>query len=301
MSETLVTGGSGIIGLACVRELLGRGHTVTATYNSSKPEVAHERLEWHRFDLRTDDPAQFLSKTNAKRLVHLAWMSSTGGIWSSERNLGFALSSIEFFEAFANTAPDRMLGVGSCGEYDWATGLCVEAHTPLNASTAYGKSKNVARLGLEVLGAARGISTAWARPFFVYGPGEHESRIVANVASELASGREAACTHGFQIRDYTHIDDVGRGIVDLLESEFQGAMNIASGTPMRLRDIVDEIGSQLGLAHMIRYGAREALPHEPPIILADTTLARDVLGFTPRIDLETGIRSVLKPYLSGSR
>ena len=74
--------------------------------------------------------------------------------------------------------------------------------------------------------------------FFLYGPHEHPDRLVSSVILSLLRGEPAKCSHGRQIRDYMHVQDVANGLVALLDSDVRGAVNVSSGQATTLREIV---------------------------------------------------------------
>jgi len=83
---------------------------------------------------------------------------------------------------------------GSCAEYDWSrVEVCHERTSPLanesaKAVAAYAECKIALQQALEKSGRERGLSTAWGRLFFQFGPGEHPQRLVASVILDLLSG-----------------------------------------------------------------------------------------------------------------
>jgi nucleoside-diphosphate-sugar epimerase len=162
------------------------------------------------------------------------------------------------------------VGAGSCLEYDWNYGYCVEGKTPCTPHTVYGAAKHALQLVLTASAGADDLSVAWGRVFFLYGPGERPERLVPAVARALIAGERAKCSHGNQIRDYLFVDDVARAFVALLESDVTGPVNIASGQPLRLRDLVGRVGALIGRPDLIELGAVPAAPTDLPFVVADT-------------------------------
>jgi UDP-glucuronate 4-epimerase len=95
-------------------------------------------------------------------------------------------------------------------------------------------------------------------------------------------------------RDFTHIDDIVRGVLAALESAPAGfrAYNLGSGAPVDLRTLVDAIA--------LASGARPTIVHGPMQLgdvdatFADIARARSELGWQPRIALPDGLRSVVE-------
>jgi nucleoside-diphosphate-sugar epimerase len=123
----------------------------------------------------------------------------------------------------------------------------------------------------------------------MYGPYEHEERLVASVIRALLRHEPARCSHGNQIRDYLFVQDAADAFIALLESSVTGPINIAYGTPVALRDIVTRIGALLERPDLIHLGAIPAAPTDLPLVAADVAYARKVLSWTPRIDFDEGL------------
>ena len=84
-----------------------------------------------------------------------------------------------------------------------------------------------------------GVSTAWARIFFTFGPHEPLGRLVSDIASALVAGQVVETTAGQQERDYLYVADVASALVALTGSNLTGTINIASGESVPVRRIVD--------------------------------------------------------------
>src|SRR2546423_1664841 len=207
VSRVLLTGAAGFIGRQCVVALRERGFEVHAVSSSRDDEIA-ERVVWHRANLL--DPAQLervVSEVKADLLLHLAWYATPGVFWTSLENYRWVAASLHLFRAFVEAGGRRVVAAGSCAEYDWRTGVCSE-QTPLDPLSPYGVCKAALYKMLNSFATRAGISAAWGRVFFTFGPHENPSRLVAGVASALLSGRAAPCTDGTQARDFLHVTDI---------------------------------------------------------------------------------------------
>ena len=159
---------------------------------------------------------------------------------------------------------------GTCAEYEWgARGRFVERQTPLVPQTLYGAAKHGLGVVAQAYARQEGLSLAWGRIFFTFGPGEAAGRLVPSVARALLRGEEAPVTHGAQVRDFLAVDELAAAFVALLESPVEGAVNVASGEPIALRQLVAMVGEAAGRPDLIRYGAITPRPGEPAEIVAD--------------------------------
>jgi nucleoside-diphosphate-sugar epimerase len=133
------------------------------------------------------------------------------------------------------------------------------------------------------------LSLAWARIFFLYGPHEPEARLIPLVIRNVLRGEPALCSHGSQIRDYLYVQDAAEALATILDSEFQGPINVASGEPIAIRDLVGRAAERLGRPDLIRLGALAPRPTDVSLLLADTSRLRAEVGWRPRVTLEQGL------------
>ena len=168
------------------------------------------------------------------------------------------------------------------------------ANHALSTRDAYGACKH----GLDVIAsrfaAQAGLSYAWARIFFLYGPNEHPARLVASVARSLLSGEQARCSPGAQARDFLHVEDAARALVQLLVSDIQGAVNIASGQAVTVRELASRIGNLLGRRDLIDFGALPGPTDEPPVIRADVRRLTQEVGWHPQYNLDSGLHQTVE-------
>ena len=134
---------------------------------------------------------------------------------------------------------------------------------------------------------------AWVRPFFLYGPREHPERLVASVARALLRGELAATSHGRQLRDYLHVQDVADAVVATLDSDLEGALNIGSGEAVALRDIVTRLGETVGRPELLRIGEVAARSNDVPLVVADNGRLLQELGWRPALDLASGLAQTI--------
>src|SRR5689334_18928361 len=187
MKRVLVTGINGFIGRHVVEPLLARGydvHGVTSGRRAGLPGV-----EMHSLDLLAPGAAeQVVAQIKPSHLLHLAWLNNPGRAMMSTDNVRWVATSLELFRAFVEAGGRRSVTAGSCAEYDWSFPELHETRTPLRPHSVYGVAKNALREVVEAVGRQTGVSTAWARLFFLFGPHEPPGRLVSEIASGLVQG-----------------------------------------------------------------------------------------------------------------
>jgi nucleoside-diphosphate-sugar epimerase len=292
VTRVLVTGASGCVGRNILPVLVERGWDVQAV--SSRPQASGGDVCWHQADLL--DPEQtrgVVRRASATHLLHLAWHLPPSRWAAAEESYQWVQASVELMRAFEAAGGQRIVGAGSCLEYDWSYGVCAEGRTPCVPHTGYGVCKNAAQQLLSSFTRDRALTSAWGRIFSLYGPYEHPDRLVPAVIRALIAGEPARCSHGRQIRDYLYAGDVAEAFVTLLESDLAGPLNIASGDPVRLSEIVTRVGMLMNRPELIQLGAIPAASTDLPVVVSDVTRLREQLRWRPRFSLDAGLEATI--------
>jgi nucleoside-diphosphate-sugar epimerase len=214
-------------------------------------------------------------------------------LYQSRRNFQWVEASLMLLREFADRGGRRVLMAGSSAEYDWSHGTCSEEKTPLAPKTVYGACKSALGQLFASFVRSTELSGAWPRIFFSYGPGEHPDRLVAHVVSAILQGRPARCTHGDQLRDYLYVEDVASALIAILDSDLQGPVNVGSGQPTRLKDMILTIARALGREDLVELGALPVAEDDPPLVLADVGRLAEELGWRPDSSLDDGIEHTI--------
>jgi nucleoside-diphosphate-sugar epimerase len=89
-----------------------------------------------------------------------------------------------------------------------------------------------------------------------------------------------------------HVEDAASAFVALLESEVQGPVNIGAGRPIVVRDVLQEIGQQIGRPELIHFGARAA-SSEADRYWANTKRLEKEVAWAPHYNLSSGIANTI--------
>jgi nucleoside-diphosphate-sugar epimerase len=135
------------------------------------------------------------------------------------------------------------------------------------------------------------------RYFTVYGPRQRPDMAFHKfVRAALAGEPIGVYGDGHQSRDFTFVDDIvaaNRAAMDrMLAGERGGTYNLGGGSTVTVREVVDMLGEILGRDVAATYG--DTQPGDVRHTSADTSRARDALGFAPSVDLRTGLERELQ-------
>ena len=289
MKRVLLTGAGGYVGRHMLDRLVARDYEVHAV-SRSEPLATTEQITWHHTDLLDLAATNKLaSQVGATHLMHLAWITEPGVYWESPRNDDWLSASFSLLESFAEHGGLRALLAGTCAEYDWSDGHCVEDKTPLRGKSQYAQSKLAFRDAAFAVAKSADLSVAWARLFLSFGPHERPERLVPAVIRALLAGERARCVDGSLERDFMYVKDVADAMVAVLDSEFTGDINIASGQPTTFADIVNRIAIRLDAADRVDFGHYPRRPDEPQKITADSSRLSRIIGWSPEYDLDSAI------------
>ncbi len=284
----MLTGATGFIGRHTLSALTQAGHEVHAVARRRGPAKAG--VIWHEADLLAG--CEVVGEVKPEILVHLAWYAEHGKFWSSPENVRWVEASLALLRAFAVAGGRRVVMAGTCAEYEWSRDVYQES-APLRPTTLYGAAKH----GLHVVASAfaeqAGLSLAWGRLFFLYGPFEAPGRFVPSLVLPLLRRESAGMTEGSQRRDFLHVADAGAAFTALADSPVTGAINVASGRAIALRELAVQIAQLLDGGELLQIGARPTPAGEPPALVADVRRLSEEVGWSPKIGLGDGLASVI--------
>lgn len=279
----LITGASGFIGSHCLDAAEHQFETIMAISRSPQAHAATSVI-WKQFDLLRNDPQRLMASVRPTHLLHLAWEATPGHYWQSPRNEHWAAASHALIDAFHAAGGDRLVVVGTCAEYDWQSENCHEYATPLARNTPYAAAK----IKLYESVVRDRPNAAWARPFFVFGPGEPRQKLIPYVITQLLQGLRADCSAGYQQRDFVYVKDVAGALIQLLKSPVAGPVNVGTGTAYRVRDVARKIAQLLKRQDLVHFDKRAGVV-DSQTVRADCGRLANEVGFHAKYSLNEAL------------
>jgi nucleoside-diphosphate-sugar epimerase len=293
-----LTGATGFIGSHLARLLLSQGCEVYTLVRSSsdlwriKDIEAQLHLVWG--DLLVPDQVKaHLKAIQPELCIHAAWYVEPGRYLTAHENLSMLQASLNLISQLIALNCPRFVGLGTCFEYDLSSGYLSEK-SPVKPHTLYAASKLALQTVLEQLADTTAMKTVWLRLFYQYGPFENKQRLVPAVICALLQNQATQVTKGEQIRDFLHIEDVAAAIWAVAQSNLSGPVNIGSGQPVTVHEIVTKIGTLLNRPELILWGALPYHPVEPMFVCANNQRLTAGTTWTPRYELEQGLQHTIE-------
>lgn len=306
--RVLVTGGSGFIGTHFVEALLEAGAHIRVPIHHRPMIVRDARVEQVGADLtQADDCLRVCAGIDD--VVHAAGAVAAAGVTAANPMNAMTTNlvlTVRMLEAAWTSGVRRFLVFGS------STGYPVTEHPvredemwsgPTHASYfGYGWMRRYLERISEFAASKSSMGIALARPTAVYGRWDQfdpkTSHVIPALIRRAVAGEDPfeVWGTGDEMRDFLHVTDLVRGSLLLLANHAVcDPVNIGYGQAVRIRDVV---GMILGAA--AHTGARVVFdPSKPtaiPVRTVDTSKARRVLGFEPRVTLEDGLADTVRWY-----
>ncbi|WP_327054162.1 NAD-dependent epimerase/dehydratase family protein [Halomicrococcus gelatinilyticus] len=300
--RVLVTGGAGFIGSNLANHL-AEDNEVLALDDGylGTPENLDDAVEFHERSVVEDD-----LPTDVDVVFHLAALSSYP-MHEDDPATGARVN----VEGFVNTVDqaredgcDTVVYASTSSIYGSRTEPSPES-MDVEARTGYEASKLARERYGEYFAHHYDMNVAGMRFFSVYqgygGAEEHKgeyANIIAQFADDVAHGRSPEIYgDGSQTRDFTHVDDIVRGLELAAEHELTGVYNLGTGDSYDFDTVVEFINRELGTDVEPTY-VENPIPDDVYVhdTMADVTKFREATGWEPTIDFEEGVRRVCAQY-----
>jgi UDP-glucose 4-epimerase len=299
MTSILVTGGNGFIGSHFVDSLAAAGRRVVALDLYPRPfEPSPENAASIQGNLA--DPeliGRVLVDEGVEVVVHAAWASIHETSLKDpaadlEANL---VPTVRLLDACREAGVRRFVFLSSGGQvYGIPNETPVREDHPADPISAYGAAKLAAEKYVGMYARMYGLESVILRPSVPYGPRQNPRRrqgaVAVFVYRALLGQPVEIWGDGEVLRDYFFIEDLSRALVAAVDlpAAAGGVFNLGGRETVSLNDLVGAIEQALDLKIEVKF--REARRFDVPSLELDWSAARRVLGWSPEVELEDGIR-----------
>jgi UDP-glucuronate 4-epimerase len=312
VARVLVTGGVGFIGYHVTRALLARGDDVVVVDDFSDAPYPRAEKERNAADLVAEFPRLRVVAAcvtdrgsiaplfeGASAVLHLAGLAGVRPSFADPAR--YARVNVEGTAVVQELARergiDRFVFASSSSVYGNATPLPASEDAPaIVPESPYAASKRSAELvAAAICRKAPEMCCSALRFFTVYGPRQRPEMAITVFTRAVLTGRPVTVFgDGSMRRDFTHVDDIVRGVTASLDRARPGfrVYNLGSGAPVDLSALVRAIGTTVARTPTVE---RAPIPlGDVDATFADIRRARDELNWAPQISLGDGLKTVAR-------
>ena len=229
-------GSAGFIGKSMQRYIQNRNRNDFIFYSSSQQTRAstifldiHDKSTWQNINLGKEDKVFILSWRN---------LPNYDEVFHIKENL-FAV--FEFVCFCADQGVKEIAITGTCYEYGMQNG-CLSEKSNAFPDSCYAVAKDSLRRMLESYLNSQTTVLKWFRIFYPYGEEQNPNSLYPSLINSIKKSELSfKCSQGDQIRDFIHVDDCSRMMIEMIDSECaSGIINIGTGTPISIRDFIEK-------------------------------------------------------------
>jgi dTDP-glucose 4,6-dehydratase len=303
MATCVVTGGAGFLGSHLCDELLERGHRVLCVDNletGSLKNIAHirdpERFEHLNLDIiepyYVEEPVDFVyhlaSPASPIDYLRLPLHTLKVGSYGTHHTLGLAKHKRARFLIASTSEVYGDPQIHPQPESYWG-------HVnPIGPRGVYDEAKRYAEALTMAYHRQQGVDTSIVRIFNTYGPRmrAHDGRAIPTFLRQALQDRPLTVFgDGGQTRSFCYVSDLVDGIIRLTESGHHAPVNIGNPDEFTLLELAKAVIEVTDSRSELVF---EALPvDDPQVRRPDITLAREILGWEPQVDLREGLKRTI--------
>lgn len=295
MNRAIITGATGAIGTALIKELIEHNIEVLVFCNTeSKREnnIPIHPLVTKKY-CSLNQLADIKNNTDKKYDVffHLAWSGTSGSarndMYQQNKNVKYALDAVSAAEKFGC---HTFIGAGSQAEYGRFEGV-LKSDTPVFPENGYGMAKLCAGHMTREHAHQIGLRQIWVRILSIYGPNDGTASMVMSTINKLKSGIIPEFTKSEQIWDYLFSYDAAKALRLLGEKGIDGKTYVlGSGVSRPLKEYINEIKKIFSPNAEIKIGSIPYAEKQVMHLCADISELTKDTGFIPEYNFLEGLK-----------
>lgn len=307
MKRAVITGCTGMLGLALIRKLLSEGYEVVAVIRPGSKRAGNipedERITVVELPLEDIGDLPLVLKPlgieNADLFFHFAWGGTSGAARNDmelqKDNIAAALKAVD---AAYGLGCQAFLGAGSQAEYGRVPeGTKLGANTPCDPENGYGIAKYAAGKMTRVKAQSLGMKHIWVRILSTYGEYDGDHTMVMSMVRNFIDGNRASCTKGEQMWDYLYCDDAANAFFLAITKGVDGKVYpVGSGEVRPLADYIRDIRDAVDPNLEIGFGEVDYYPGQVMYLCADIAELEKDTGYKTEYTFKEGIEKTINWY-----
>jgi UDP-glucose 4-epimerase len=303
--KVLVTGGAGFIGSHIVDRLIEAGHEVAVLDHDIAGKSYHINLAASQFELDLLDGgiAECFNLFRPEVVLHHGGHvnvknSMLNPMMDASSNI---MGTIHLLEQCKYYGVRKIVYASSAAVYGNPSYLGIDEQHPIQPISNYGISKYVPEMYIRAYADNYDLEYTILRYSNVYGHRQSvkgEGNVISTFVSKLLNGEQLSVHgDGRQTRDFVYIDDVVNANLAALTLGNREIINISSGQPISILEVIELLGGLLQTKVDYRFEA--ARPGDIRHSYLLNLRAAETLGWQPKISLEDGLTRMIQHYRSG--
>lgn len=299
MDKAIVTGATGAIGMALVKELLQNDIEVTVVCHkgSKRKKQFQQNAHLQIVDCNLNELNSLKERLPSDYDVfyHFAWDGTFGNTRNNVngqiQNIQYTIDAVELAKSIGCK---RFIGAGSQAEYGRVDGV-LKPSTPTMPENGYGMAKLCAGQMSRLRCNQLGMEHIWTRILSVYGPYDSEKTMVMSLLKQMLYHEKPQCTLGEQIWDYAFSEDVARAFYLLGDKGKNGKTYcIGNGCGKPLKEYICQMRDLINPKLSIGFGDVSYQENQVMYLVADISELTKDTGYSSNISFEEGIKKTIE-------
>lgn len=299
LSRSILTGGTGLIGVALIKELLANEGEVTVVVRPGSSRITNiptsDRIYIIECDLANLSSLKNCLNPPYDFFFHLGWSTESRAVTQdSIAQTSCIMQALEAVQCAEQLGCRVFVGAGSQAEYGYQQ-YALTPDTPEYPESCYGIAKYASGKLTGKFCQEHGLRHNWVRILSVYGPFDHENTVIMYCIRSLLSGQKPALTDCTQGWDFLYAADASRALRLIAEKGRDNKFYpLGSGQAYPLRNYIEILRDAIDPELPLGFGEKQISDSRVNQLCADISVLRQDVGFEPQYRFEDGIQETIE-------